>query len=162
MSYHEQRAKRVETRSTTERQKTTTASRLVEKRKSPRNLRSSDGSVKESRQQKEPAPRPLTEKRKSDENVQVPEKELAIRTKMTAEMDRKREVNDTKDTDNDAANHSHSPRKRTKRGNTGKARLTRGVDRYRDENRNWTKRSSPPLKRGRLEDEMPMIIQCWQ
>ncbi|KAH8165641.1 hypothetical protein CIB48_g2596 [Xylaria polymorpha] len=149
MSHYEHRIKKVEQRSA-ERQKT--GVRPIEKRKSPRRTRGEE--VKE--EKRDQAQTPLGEK-KSEENTRAVDRDLVIRSRINA--DQREDAESIPLYHNDDTNRSYEHKRR--KSKSGKAKATKGIDRRIEANRNWGKRS-PPIKRRRLEDEVPMIIECWQ
>ncbi|KAI1735375.1 hypothetical protein F4680DRAFT_435699 [Xylaria scruposa] len=147
LSHHEHRIKKVDRRSS-ERQKSKT--QPAQNRRSPRRTRNDP--VKEAKHGQIPAP--LVEM-KNGENSRAIDRQIAIRPKINTNTSRNSEAN----TINHNADQSHQSD--VSKEKARKAQTKKGVDRCRDVNRNWEKRSTRN-KRSLLEDEIPMIIQCWQ
>ncbi|TRX89368.1 hypothetical protein FHL15_009805 [Xylaria flabelliformis] len=147
LSHHEHRIKKVDRRST-ERQKS--KAQPTQNRRSPRRTRSEP--LKEAKHDQIPAP--LVEM-KNGENSRAIDRQIAIRSKINTKADQNSEPNLLPHD----ANQSHQSD--ISKEKARKAQTTKSVDRCRDINRNWEKRSTRN-KRSLLEDEIPMIIECWQ
>ncbi|KAI0550688.1 hypothetical protein F4679DRAFT_583357 [Xylaria curta] len=147
LSHHEHRIKKVDRRSS-ERQKS--KPQPTQNRRSPRRTRNEPD--KEAK--RDQIPTPLMEM-KNGENSRAIDKQIAIRSKINTDTSQHSEAN----TINHNANQSN--RSDISKEKARKAQTTKGVDRCRDVNRNWGKRSTRN-KRSLLEDEIPLIIQCWQ
>ncbi|KAI0861746.1 hypothetical protein F4860DRAFT_474956 [Xylaria cubensis] len=147
LSHHEHRIKKVDRRSS-ERQKN--KAQPTQNRRSPRRTRSEP--VKEAKHDQIPAP--LVDM-KNGENSRANDRQIAIRSKTNSNTDQNSEPNLL----HHDAKQSHPSS--TSKEKARKAQTAKGVDRCRDINRNWEKRSTRN-KRTLLEDEIPMIIECWQ
>ncbi|KAI1192290.1 hypothetical protein F5X97DRAFT_317712 [Nemania serpens] len=172
-SHHEHRTKKTELRSS-ERQRhnstrSTTTTTTTENHDRGRNRDRSRKSPRRTRSEKtkdvvklERVPTPLAEKRNEEEfawSVAVERKlELAIRAKRTEKTGRDREVGLLSP---DPSRSYLRTRTRSKgKAENGKSPEGGGGAKTRDGN--WGENASPPVKRRCLEDDVPMIIECWQ
>ncbi|GAP82807.2 hypothetical protein SAMD00023353_0103400 [Rosellinia necatrix] len=157
MSQYEYRPKKIQRRSTAGSQGN--GSRPAEGHKSPRRTRSE--SLKEAAAGRDRVPTPLAERR-NEENPR-PAGDLAVRRSKVGsdEARRNRPAHDPPYRHD--ASRSPIRRRNQSKEKARKARAAKGGSAARREtDRGWRENVSPPVKPRALEDDVPMIIECWQ
>lgn len=144
----ENRPQKVDMRSTA---RQNNSNRPAKSRSSPRRTRNEG--VKEDERTR--VPTPLTEK-KNEENSHTTERNMTMHSKLDSEAS---QTNARKNLRDEA--RSPYPQRKSKEKTTKKTKSTRGKGKRHDVDKNWEE-YSPPATQDSLEDEYPMIIQCWQ
>ncbi|KAI1171559.1 hypothetical protein F4777DRAFT_582758 [Nemania sp. FL0916] len=145
MSHREPRPKSVEIRPSERQTKEERPPAMT--RKSPRRTRGTNNKATKP----DRAPTPLAEKK--NENARTINTRLPIRSKLRAEPSPTRVS---------SPDSNRSSSRRRNKGGVTKAKATKNRRPSRDSDRNWGENVSPRAKKSLLEDEMPLIIHCWQ